>query len=242
MILLDQVGKEIKKKHILKSVSTQINQGESIGIVGPNGAGKSTFIKLIATIIKPDTGRILYKGNPIEKSVKAFRKQVGYIPQDIALFEDFTVKEQLSFWKSAVQLSVSDDYVQNMMASLDLHSVEHQKVKELSGGWKRKVNVCVGMLHNPDILLLDEPTAGVDLAAKDDLIQWLTSLHHAGKTLLIISHDWDVINRLCEKAMVFQQGELIFHDQLDRLNDIEQNLRLDHNHQELVKILKQRMN
>ncbi len=230
----------MKKKRIIKNVSVQINKGESIGIVGPNGAGKSTFLKILASVLKPDSGTVFYNGVPYSKNVQDLRKQIGYIPQEIALFEELTVKDQIHFWKKAAKNMGSPTYILEMLHALGLHHVYHQKVKALSGGWKRKLNVCAGMLHNPDIILLDEPTAGVDLAAKDDLLTWLKSLHKSGKTIILISHEWDVINYLSDSIFVLQNGEILFEGPSEQLDQFEKDqLDLEEN-QELIKILRQR--
>nr|WP_102027905.1 ABC transporter ATP-binding protein [Salirhabdus sp. Marseille-P4669] len=239
MIELKNVEKKLKRKSIIKDISMQIQDGDGIGIVGPNGAGKSTLLKLIATVLKPDQGTIFYNETPYGKAIRDIRQHIGYIPQDIALFEDLTVKDQISFWKKATKKKASYSYVEEMVTSLDLHSVYNQKVKALSGGWKRKLNVCAGMLHDPDVILLDEPTVGVDLAAKDDLLHWLKNLQKNGKTVVLISHEWDVINFICEKIVVVKDGKLLFNDVKENLHHFEQQLTADEN-EELIKILRQR--
>ncbi|GAA0490363.1 hypothetical protein GCM10008986_15420 [Salinibacillus aidingensis] len=240
MIEIEQVDYSIKKEVILKDVSATIQQGESIGVIGPNGAGKSTFLKIIASIVKPSSGKIYYQVNAYEEKIKELRKNIGYIPQDIALFEDLTVYEQITFWQKAARQKVSRNNVSQVVEALHLNEVKDQKIKALSGGWKRKINVGIGLLHQPEFILLDEPTAGVDLAAKDDLIQWLKLLHNERKTLLIISHDWDVLNRLCDKLMIFQQGRLLFFDEVSRLNEFEQQAIRNGSSEELRKILRLR--
>jgi ABC-2 type transport system ATP-binding protein len=240
LITFNKVVKKIKRKPILKNISLKINQGDAIGIVGPNGAGKTTFLKLLATVLKPNSGDILYNGIPYQKSIRTIRGEMGYIPQEIALFEELSVKDQIAFWQKATKGKPSKQYLADMFASLGLHAVLDKKVKDLSGGWKRKLNVCAGLLHDPSIILLDEPTVGVDLAAKDDLLHWLKELHQNGKTLILISHDWDVINHLCDKLVILQEGEVIYYDSVQHVSLFEEEYLSRDKDIELKKILRQR--
>lgn len=238
MIFLNNVQKTLKKQPIVNDMTLHIQTGEAIGVIGPNGAGKTTLLKMIATILKPTNGSISFHNKPYHECIKEVREQIGYIPQEIALFEDLTVKDQINFWKSASKKAVSESYLNELIQAFQLQKVWKKKVKSLSGGWKRKINICAGMLHNPNVLLLDEPTVGVDLAAKDDIIHWLKSLHQKGKTILLISHDWDVIHGICEKIMVVNDGKIDFFDDLERLSEYES--QLSDSNEELKKILKLR--
>lgn len=206
MIQLNQVTKSYKSKTVLQPVSMRVEQGESIGIMGPNGAGKSTFLKLIASLEKPTAGTLSFNGVSYQNNVKQVRQQIGYIPQEIALYEELTVKEQITFWKRVSLNKPDSSFLQNMIQKLRLDEVYKQRVDRLSGGWRRKVNLLVGFMNNPSICLLDEPTVGIDLAAKEDILTWLQSLHHQGKTLIYISHDWYELNRLSDEYLLFANG------------------------------------
>ncbi|WP_226580931.1 ABC transporter ATP-binding protein [Halobacillus litoralis] len=210
MIQLDNVSKRYRRKQVLDPFSLTIQEGSSIGIIGPNGAGKSTFLKLIASLEKPSKGALSYEGQPYKQVVKRVRSAIGYVPQDIALYEELTVGQQIAFWKKLEKTKVDDDFLKRMVETLRLDEVMDQPVGQLSGGWKRKVNLCVGLLKNPSICLLDEPTAGVDLAAKEDIIAWLKELHQQGKTLLYISHDWYELRKLSDEYLLFAEKRPVF--------------------------------
>ncbi|QHE51223.1 ABC transporter ATP-binding protein [Pontibacillus sp. HMF3514] len=209
MIQLENVSKTYKSKTVLHPVSMNIEEGKSIGIIGPNGAGKSTFLKLVASLEKPTDGTLSFNGVPYRKNVKNLRKHIGYIPQDIALYEELTVKEQISFWKRVSLEKPDPSFIKQMIRTLRLDEVYKQRVDRLSGGWRRKVNLLVGFMNNPSICLLDEPTAGIDLAAKEDILTWLQSFHNQGKTLLYISHDWYELNQLSDEYLLFAKGRPI---------------------------------
>lgn len=217
MIHLEKVSKIYNSKTVLHPVSMTIEQGKSIGVIGPNGAGKSTFLKLIASLEKPSSGSLSFNGVPYNKNVKSLRKRIGYIPQDIALYEELTVKEQISFWKRVSLEKPDPSFLEEMIRTLRLDEVYKQRVDRLSGGWRRKVNLLVGFMNNPSICLLDEPTAGIDLAAKEDILMWLQSLHDQGKTLLYISHDWYELNQLSEEYLLFANGRPIVRASRDEL-------------------------
>ncbi|TCT18003.1 ABC-2 type transport system ATP-binding protein [Melghiribacillus thermohalophilus] len=239
MIYFEQVNHYYKHLHTLKDISVEIGAGESIGIIGPNGAGKSTFLKIMASVLQPREGQVYYEGEPYTACIKRLRKNLGYIPQQIALFEELSVQDQLKFWEKAAKRRPCKTFMQEMKDVLGLEQVMNQKVRELSGGWKRKVNVASGLLHDPDIILLDEPTAGMDLAAKHDLLLWLKHLHDKGKTITIISHDWSVISRLCSRVLIFQDGQLRFDGGMDELRSFQTTLSEERD-QELKKILDER--
>ncbi|TGB01124.1 ABC transporter ATP-binding protein [Halobacillus salinus] len=210
MIHLDNVSKTYRSKEVLEPFTLTIREGSSVGIIGPNGAGKSTFLKLVASLDKPTSGKLSFDGKPYGKVVRRLRTEIGYVPQDIALYEELTVKEQIAFWRKLEKKKVDEDFLQKMIRMLRLDEVYSQRVDQLSGGWRRKVNLCVGLMRNPRICLLDEPTAGVDLAAKEDILAWLKQLHQEGRTLLYISHDWYELKKLSDEFLLFAERKPIF--------------------------------
>lgn len=210
MIHFDSVSKTFRGKEVLEEFTLTIEEGSAVGIIGPNGAGKSTFLKLAASLDRPTGGTLSFEGESYEKAVRRVRADIGYVPQDIALYEELSVKEQISFWRKLEKKKVDEDFLQKMIQMLRLDEVYDQRVERLSGGWKRKVNLCVGLMRNPRICLLDEPTAGVDLAAKEDILGWLKQLHGEGRTLVYISHDWYELKKLSDEFLLFAEKKPIF--------------------------------
>lgn len=239
MITLNGVSKKYRSNTVLHPVSMTIEEGKSIGIIGPNGAGKSTFLKLIASLEKPSNGTLLFNGVPYSKNVKSLRKSIGYIPQDIALYEELTVKEQIAFWKRVSLAKPDPSFLDHMIRTLRLDEVYKQRVDRLSGGWRRKVNLLVGFMSNPSICLLDEPTAGIDLAAKEDILAWLQSLQNQGKTLLYISHDWYELDQLSDEYLLFANGRPIVRASREELlREKDAIMEQYPNERELLNILK----
>ncbi|MFC0523369.1 ABC transporter ATP-binding protein [Pontibacillus salicampi] len=216
MIEFRKVVKKYKRNIVLTIPSLTLKPGAAYGVIGPNGAGKSTLLRLLASIERPSKGTIHYHGKPYKKVVKQVRKGIGYIPQEIALFEEFTVTQQIDFWKRISPATIDEAFVEEMVTTLKLHKVMHRRVSDLSGGWQRKVNLCVGMLHKPTICLLDEPTTGIDIAAKEDILYWLSTLHkQEGMTLVYISHDRHELTSLSDHFIVMHEGHILFCGETD---------------------------
>ncbi|MEQ6376893.1 ABC transporter ATP-binding protein [Bacillaceae bacterium S4-13-58] len=210
MISVKNVGKTYRNKKVIHEVSFDIKKGESICLLGPNGAGKTTLLKMLASVENHTKGSITYLGVPLKKSFKKLRKQSGYVSQEIVLYEEMKVKDQIQFWQKITKKKASSEYINETIQLLRLHDVWDERTENLSGGWKRKLHLCVGMIHEPEICFLDEPTAGVDIAARLDIIKWLKKLHEQGMTLIFISHHWDEMKQLGERILLLENGELLF--------------------------------
>ncbi|WP_051353032.1 ABC transporter ATP-binding protein [Thalassobacillus devorans] len=223
MIRTEQLKKRYKQKQILHDLSLDIKAGESVGITGPNGAGKTTLLKLLATIEKPTCGALFFEEKPYSSQIKTIRKRIGYIPQDISLFEGLRVKAQINAWRKLSAQTIDDTYMNEMIRILRLNEVMNRRSDDLSGGWKRKLHLCIGLLHKPEICLLDEPTAGIDMAAKVEIIDWLKKLNDAGMTLVYISHDWYELERLSKRLVLMDNGSIVFNGEKRELKDLPAN-------------------
>lgn len=210
MISVKNVGKTYRSKQVIHDVSFEIKKGESICLLGPNGAGKTTLMKMLASVENYTEGSIDYVGVPLKKSYKKLRKNSGYVSQEIVLYEEMKVKDQIRFWQKVTKKKASSNYVEETIQLLRLHEVWNERTENLSGGWKRKLHLCVGMIHEPEICFLDEPTAGVDIAARLDIIKWLKRLHDKGMTIIFISHHWDEMKQLGERILLLENGKLLF--------------------------------
>jgi ABC-2 type transport system ATP-binding protein len=215
MIEVNNVSKKYGSKITLSQVSFVVNKGDILGLIGPNGAGKSTILAVLATVIKPTTGQVLIDGQDAIKHPEKVRKQIGYVPQEIALYPTLTVKDNLRFWAEIAGRRVSKDEVEHTAEIVHLKEQLHQKVQTLSGGMKRKLNIAVSLLHDPDILILDEPTVGIDIQSKRDITQFIKGLASQGKTIVYTSHDVHEVEYLCQNISILNQGKLLFHGTID---------------------------
>lgn len=208
MVEVKNISKKYGRKQALSNVNIAVNDGSVVSVVGKNGSGKSTLLSIIAGILKPNSGEILLDGNNISKRSK-LAKKIGFVPQFNSLFEDLSVKENVKFWASASKIrlkNISDNYFVKL---LDLSEFQNKKVKNLSGGMKRRLTICVCLIHDPEIIILDEPFAGLDLFYKNELIQYLKKLKDTGKTIIYTSHGTDEIADLSDFMYVINDGEIV---------------------------------
>ena len=177
-------------------------RGEIVGLVGENGAGKSTLLKILASLSTPDKGELCLNGKTYKKHFKEHRRTIGYVPQDIAVWEDLTVLENMKFFSrlSPVKKSVSE--LKDLLDNIQLGRYG-TKVNKLSGGMKRKLNLAISLINEPEFLLLDEPTAGIDLKSRIEIGQFLKNLAVNKETLIIYtSHDMNEIKDVCDRVIV----------------------------------------
>ena len=165
--------KKYKKQEVLNDISFTISSGDVLGIIGENGAGKSTLMGILVTLIKPSSGDVLYDDQSVISNPSCIRGNIGYVPQDISLYEDLSGIDNLKFWAKTYHL-YGDDMRNRIVAIKDVIGLDdailNKKVKTYSGGMKRRVNIGVALLNDPDVIVMDEPTVGIDIASKDYIL------------------------------------------------------------------------
>ncbi len=219
MITIDKISKTYNGKAAVDELSLDIETGTFFGILGPNGAGKTTLINLVTGILKPDSGNIFVNGKLVSKNNLKARKNIGYVPQDIALYSDLTVLQNLRFWGSFYQKSKTflDARIHNLLVKIGLLDRKLSKVKSLSGGMKRRINLAVALLHDPEILVMDEPTVGIDPQSRILIHNILSEVHSAGCTILYTSHYLDEFEKLCDIIAIMDHGNIIASGSMDDL-------------------------
>jgi ABC-2 type transport system ATP-binding protein len=201
MLNVEAVTKSYGNKNVIQDFSFTVHPGEIIGLVGENGAGKSTLLRILATIDKPDSGRINLYDFSYEKNRKEVRKSIGYVPQDIAIWEELSVKENMHFFERLSYHSKTDDELRQLCLEMKLDKWT-ETAKSLSGGMKRKLNIAITLIHTPELLLLDEPTVGIDLKSKKEIGSYLYKQAKENHRMIVYtSHDMDEINELCDKVI-----------------------------------------
>ena len=184
MIDVCRIKKTYGRNHVLKDISFQAKCGEKIVIVGQNGCGKSTLMKIMAGVMKADSGSISYFGNDTRTKKGIFAKYCGYVPQDNPLMEELSVKDNLLLWKG------KDEKIRDMVIEqFELGDILRKPVKELSGGMKRRLSIACALLHWPPVLLLDEPTTAFDLYYKNSIMQWISNYCNMNGIAIMTSHD-----------------------------------------------------
>ncbi len=225
-VLIDIEG--VKKRYAkasedsLKSVSLKIFEGEKFGIFGPNGAGKTTLISILSHILPFDKGSISYysNGNPID--FKSIKQCIGFVPQDLALYDDLTARQNISYFGALYNMDAASikRRSKELFDLLGLSGVADKKVRTYSGGMKRRLNLIAGLIHKPSILFLDEPTVGVDIQSRNAILTFLDRINSQGTSLIYTSHHLDEAEKLCDRVGVIDYGELIAVGNIsDLLND-----------------------
>lgn len=207
-----QLSKSFKGKKAVQNVSLYLDHGESVGLIGPNGAGKSTTISMISTLIKPTAGEIRLKGmNVVDKPVE-MRKVLGIVPQELALYEELSAYENLKFFGSIYKIRNKDleGRIQQALEIVGLADRRKELVRTFSGGMKRRMNIAAALLHQPQILILDEPTVGIDPQSRNHILETVRMLNEKkGTTVLYTSHYMEEVEQLCDRLYIMDHGEVI---------------------------------
>jgi ABC-2 type transport system ATP-binding protein len=200
-------------------VTFAIDSGQLLGLLGPNGAGKTTTVSMIAGLLTRDRGDVLVEGQALRGDTDPAKRRIGMVPQDLALYEELTARDNLRFFGALYSLSGAA--LKNSIASaLDFVGLSDRagdRVKTFSGGMKRRLNLAAGLLHDPDILLLDEPTVGVDPQSRNAIFDNLEMLKRRGKALLYTTHYMEEAERLADRIVVIDHGRVIANDTLEGL-------------------------
>ena len=201
MLDVNSLSKSYGKNDILSNISLTIDPGEIVGLVGENGAGKSTLLKVLATLSKPSSGTIALNAIPFDKNVKKVRQMISFVPQEIAIWEEFTVQENMIFFRELSTVKKTKDELRQLCLAMKLDKWK-EPVKRLSGGMKRKLNLAISLIHDPKVLLLDEPTVGIDLKSKNEICAYLQKLAREENVMILFtSHDMDEIKSLCDRIL-----------------------------------------
>jgi ABC-2 type transport system ATP-binding protein len=195
-------------------VSFRIKDGEIVGLLGPNGAGKTTIVSIICGVLGADAGRVLLDHRPIRKDDDPAKRMLGLVPQEIALYEELTARDNMRFFGSLYGMAGSalEAAIAESLAVVGLVERAGDRVKAFSGGMKRRLNLAAALMHDPQIILLDEPTVGVDPQSRGAIFESLAKLKDRGKSLLYTTHYMEEAERLCERVIIIDHGRIIADD------------------------------
>ncbi|MDE3237272.1 MAG: ABC transporter ATP-binding protein [Bacteroidota bacterium] len=214
MIIANNVSKQFGKLKALDNVSVQCNKGECIALIGPNGSGKTTLIKSILGMVVPDSGFITFNGNNILHHWQ-YRTHIGYMPQIGRYPDNMSIGQVLEMMKDIRSTSTQLD--EDLIKRFDLEHMLHKRMRTLSGGTRQKVSASLAFLFNPDVLILDEPTAGLDPVASEILKEKIIEEKKKGKLVMITSHILSELDDLVTHIIYMQDGKLRFHQSIDEL-------------------------
>jgi ABC-2 type transport system ATP-binding protein len=198
----------------VNDVSFSLRPGELVGLLGPNGAGKTTTVSMISGLVTPDKGEVLIGGEALRGDTDPKKRQLGLVPQDLALYEELSARANLRFFGALYNLSgkALNDAIDAALTLVGLADRHRDLVSTFSGGMKRRLNLAAGLLHDPDILLLDEPTVGVDPQSRNAIFDNLEALKARGKALLYTTHYMEEAERLADRVVIIDHGRVIAED------------------------------
>jgi ABC-2 type transport system ATP-binding protein len=203
--------KRFKERLAVDGVGFEVGPGETYGLLGPNGAGKTTTISMICGLLRRDGGEVRVAGASLDRDPGRVKAAIGYVPQDVALYPDLSGLENLRFWGRMYGLAGRDlaDRVENTLEVVGLTERAGDKVADYSGGMQRRLNIAAGLLHRPRLLVLDEPTAGVDPQSRNAILGNVEALGGQGVAVLYTTHYMEEAERLCDRVGIIDQGRLI---------------------------------
>jgi ABC-2 type transport system ATP-binding protein len=219
MIDVSNLRKTFNTIEALKGISFNIPQGECYGLLGPNGAGKTTTISIMSTLIEPDEGEVSIAGYNLEKNPLECKKNIGVVPQEIGLYNELSAYDNLLFWGSLYKVPKSEltGRIDESLKLLGLSDRKNDKVKTYSGGMKRRINIATALLHKPKVLLMDEPTVGIDPQSRNLIFEVLEKLREEKITIVYTTHYMEEAERLCDRIGIIDKGEIIAQGTLDEL-------------------------
>jgi ABC-2 type transport system ATP-binding protein len=219
MLEVDALKKTYGSVVAVAGVSLRAGAGEIVGLLGPNGAGKTTTVSMISGLVRPDSGEVRIEGRPLTGDTDPLKRKIGLVPQELALYDELSARDNLVLFAALYDLDAASTG-NAMEAALELVGLTERvkdKVRTFSGGMKRRLNLAAALLHDPQILLLDEPTVGVDPQSRNAIFDNLETLKKQGKTLLYTTHYMEEAERLCDRIVIIDHGKVIANETLQGL-------------------------
>ncbi len=216
MIKVENISKSYKDAEALKNISFDVSKGELFGLIGPDGAGKTTLMRILMTLLVPDKGKAKLNGLDVVNDYKSIRKMVGYMPGRFSLYQDLTVEENLAFFATVFGTTIAENYDLIKDIYVQIEPFRKRLAGKLSGGMKQKLALSCALIHKPEILVLDEPTTGVDVVSRKEFWEMLKKLQTQGITILVSTPYMDEAG-LCDRVALMQKGEILSIDSPARI-------------------------
>jgi ABC-2 type transport system ATP-binding protein len=216
-VRLRGLEKRFPRVHALRGIDLDIEEGEFFALLGPNGAGKTTLISILAGLTRASAGSVEIMGFDVTAQYRDARRALGVVPQELVYDPFFTVRETLRLQSGYFGLRRNDDWIDELLANLGLADKAESYTRLLSGGMKRRVLVAQALVHKPPVIVLDEPTAGVDVELRQSLWQFIRRLNHQGHTIVLTTHYLDEAEMLCERVAMLREGRIVALDRTANL-------------------------
>lgn len=221
LLEVNNLAKNFKDNHVLNNISFDVEKGEILCLLGPNGAGKSTTINILLGLLRRDGGKILYDGRPIDKNLRAYKQKLGVVPQDLALYEELSAEQNARFFTSLYGLRGEklDAAVEEALTFAGLSDRRKDKVKTFSGGMKRRLNIACAIAHHPELVVMDEPTVGIDPQSRNHILNSIMKLQQNGMTVLYTTHYMEEVEAISSRIIIIDHGKIIAEGTKEKLKE-----------------------
>ena len=218
-IIVKKLNKSYGRKPVIKDLNFSVFQGEIVGLLGANGAGKSTTINILSTILKYDSGNVLINGFDLIKDKSKIKKFIGVVPQDLAIYEEISAEKNVSFFASLYGLRGAELKANTSKALQQVGLYEHrtEKPKTFSGGMKRRLNIACAIAHAPKLIIMDEPTVGVDPQSRNHILESILNMREQGATILYSTHYMEEVEAIADRILILDEGQIIASGTKDEL-------------------------
>lgn len=211
LMKIKNLKKSFKENQVLKGISFEVHTGEVLCILGPNGAGKTTTINILTAALESGGGEIEFKGKPIGRQMRVYKQSLGIVPQDISLYEELSAERNLSFFASLYGLHGNElkKSVDEALIFAGLDDRRHDKVKTFSGGMKRRLNIACAIAHHPELIIMDEPTVGIDPQSRNYILESIKKLRDGGMTVIYTTHYMEEVEVISSRIIIMDHGSII---------------------------------
>lgn len=211
IVSVNNLKKSYNMKKAVDGINFVVYKGEILGLLGPNGAGKSTIINILATILSPDTGEINILGHDLKKDVKSIKLEIGIVPQDLAIYEEITAEQNVRFFASLYKLKGKqlEIRVKEALELVALYDKKNDKPKTFSGGMKRRLNIACAIAHQPQLIIMDEPTVGIDPQSRNHILESIKILKKKGATVIYSTHYMEEVEAISDRIIILNDGKII---------------------------------
>jgi len=208
-----------KEFKAVNNISFSLSKGKIYGLLGPNGAGKTTTLRMVATMLSATSGEVLFEGKNIYDDINAYRKKVGFLTSELKLDDFFTPSYTYDFFSALYGLTKEETEIRKkeIFARFGIEKFANSQIKNLSTGMKQKVSLAISIAHNPDIIIFDEPTNGLDIVASRDVEQFLIELRNEGKVVILSSHIFSLVEKLCDNVGIIVDGKLLLQGEMNKV-------------------------
>lgn len=215
------ISKSYGEKKIVNNINFYVNEGEILGLIGPNGAGKSTLVKIITDIERMDSGSIRYRGKDIRENRMDFKKDLGVVPQDIAVYDDLNAYDNIRFFAALYRIKGKElnKRTEEALHFTGLFDCKYKKPSAFSGGMKRRLNIACSIAHRPKLLIMDEPTVGIDPQSRNHILEAIKKLKVRDTTVIYISHYMEEIEELCSRIILMDHGNILLDMDKEELKE-----------------------